>query len=89
MSGASSVSRISGSPPRRKLWMSLLRLLLNILWILTGLWMVVAWLVAAMLMAIILIGLPWARAAFNIAAFQYASGSYAHQLSSELSSAAC
>jgi uncharacterized membrane protein YccF (DUF307 family) len=50
--------------------MSLLRLLLNILWILTGgLWMAVAWVVAAMLMAITIIGLPWARAAFNIASY--------------------
>ena len=50
--------------------MSLLRLLLNILWILTGgLWMAVAWLVAAVLMAITIIGQPWARAAFNIASY--------------------
>ena len=50
--------------------MSLLRLLLNILWILTGgLWMAGGWLVAAVLMVITIVGLPWARAAFNIASY--------------------
>ena len=50
--------------------MSVLTLLLNVLWIVTGgLWMAVAWLVAAVLMAITIIGLPWARAAFNIASY--------------------
>jgi uncharacterized membrane protein YccF (DUF307 family) len=48
--------------------MSLLSLILNILWVLTGgIWMAVAWLFAALIMAITIIGLPWARAAFNIA----------------------
>ena len=48
--------------------MSLLSLILNILWILTGgFWMAVGWLIAALIMAITIIGLPWARAAFNIA----------------------
>ena len=50
--------------------MSLLRLLLNVLWILTGgLWMAVGWLIAAVLMIITIVGLPWARAAFNIASY--------------------
>ena len=48
--------------------MSLLRLLLNLLWIITGgVWMALAWLVAAVIMVITIIGIPWARAAFNIA----------------------
>src|SRR5271163_3925930 len=48
--------------------MSLLRLLLNLLWIITGgVWMALAWLIAAVIMAITIIGIPWARAAFNIA----------------------
>jgi uncharacterized membrane protein YccF (DUF307 family) len=50
--------------------MPLLRLLLNILWIVTGgIWMAAAWLLAAVIMAITIIGLPWARAAFNIALY--------------------
>jgi uncharacterized membrane protein YccF (DUF307 family) len=50
--------------------MSLLRLLLNVLWILTGgLWMAVGWLIAALLMIVTIVGLPWARAAFNIAGY--------------------
>jgi uncharacterized membrane protein YccF (DUF307 family) len=49
---------------------SLLSLLLNIVWILTGgLWMALAWLIAAVIMAITIIGIPWARAAFNIASY--------------------
>ena len=52
--------------------MSLLSVLLNVLWILTGgFWMAVAWLVAAVLMAITLVGLPWARAAFTIARYAF------------------
>src|ERR1700738_3153288 len=50
--------------------MPLLRLLLNILWIVTGgIWMAAGWLLAAIIMAITIIGLPWARAAFNIALY--------------------
>jgi len=50
--------------------MPLLRLLLNILWIVTGgIWMAAGWLLAAVVMAITIIGLPWARAAFNIALY--------------------
>jgi uncharacterized membrane protein YccF (DUF307 family) len=48
--------------------MSLLSLILNVLWILTGgAWMALAWLIAAVIMAITIMGIPWARAAFNIA----------------------
>src|SRR5229473_8715081 len=50
--------------------MPLFRLLLNILWIVTGgVWMAAGWLLAAVIMAITIIGLPWARAAFNIALY--------------------
>ncbi|MGH7059854.1 MAG: YccF domain-containing protein [Stellaceae bacterium] len=50
--------------------MPLLRLVLNILWIVTGgLWMALGWLLAAVIMAITIIGLPWTRAAFNIAIY--------------------
>jgi uncharacterized membrane protein YccF (DUF307 family) len=50
--------------------MTLIRLLLNVLWILTGgLWMAVAWVVAAIILAITIIGLPWSRAALNIAGY--------------------
>jgi uncharacterized membrane protein YccF (DUF307 family) len=50
--------------------MPLLRLLLNILWIVTGgIWMAAGWLLAAVIMAITIIGLPWAWAAFNIALY--------------------
>ena len=48
--------------------MSLLRLLLNVLWIVFGgIWMAAAWLIAALIMVVTIIGIPWARAAFNIA----------------------
>ena len=50
--------------------MPLLRLRLNILWIVTGgIWMAAGWLLAAVIMAITIIGLPWARAAFNISLY--------------------
>jgi len=52
--------------------MSLLSLVLNVLWIVTGgLWMAFAWAVAAVIMAITIIGIPWARAAMNIALFTF------------------
>jgi uncharacterized membrane protein YccF (DUF307 family) len=57
-------------PSRRFEPMSLVRLVLNILWILTGgLWMAAAWVIAGVLLALTIIGLPWARAALNIAAY--------------------
>jgi uncharacterized membrane protein YccF (DUF307 family) len=50
--------------------MSLLSLILNVLWVVTGgIWMALAWLLAALIMAITIIGLPWARAAYNIASY--------------------
>jgi len=52
--------------------MSLLRLLLNLLWIIFGgLWMAAGWLLAAVIMALTIIGLPWTRAAFNIASYAF------------------
>jgi uncharacterized membrane protein YccF (DUF307 family) len=52
--------------------MSLLRLLLNLLWIvLGGALMAAGWLMAAVLMAVTIIGLPWTRAAFNIALYAF------------------
>ena len=48
--------------------MSLVRLLLNVLWIvLGGVWMAAAWLIAALIMVVTIVGIPWARAAFTIA----------------------
>jgi uncharacterized membrane protein YccF (DUF307 family) len=59
--------RIEGTFP-----LSLLSLILNILWILTGgLWMAAGWLLACVLMAITIIGIPWARSAFNIAIYTF------------------
>jgi uncharacterized membrane protein YccF (DUF307 family) len=50
--------------------MSVLALLLNILWIVTGgLWMAAGWLLAAIILAITIVGLPWTRAAFSIAGY--------------------
>jgi uncharacterized membrane protein YccF (DUF307 family) len=50
--------------------MSFIRLLLNVLWIVTGgIWMAAGWVIAAILLAITIIGLPWTRAAFNIALY--------------------
>ena len=52
--------------------MSLLNLILNVLWVVTGgIWMALAWLLAALIMAITIIGLPWARAAYNIASYTF------------------
>jgi uncharacterized membrane protein YccF (DUF307 family) len=52
--------------------MPLARLILNILWVVTGgVWMAAAWLIAAVIMAITVVGLPWARAAFNIALYAF------------------
>jgi uncharacterized membrane protein YccF (DUF307 family) len=50
--------------------MSLLSLLLNVLWVVTGgLWMAVGWVIAGVLLAVTVVGLPWAFAAFRIAAY--------------------
>src|SRR3712207_6500490 len=50
--------------------MSLVSLILNLLWILTGgIWMAAGWLLAAVIMAVTIIGLPWARAAVTIATY--------------------
>ena len=47
-----------------------MRLILNVLWIVTGgVWMAFAWLVAAALLAVTIVGLPWAAAALRIAAY--------------------
>jgi uncharacterized membrane protein YccF (DUF307 family) len=52
--------------------MSLLSVVLNVLWIVTGgLWTALAWLLAAAIMAITIIGIPWARAALNIALYTF------------------
>jgi uncharacterized membrane protein YccF (DUF307 family) len=53
--------------------MSLISLILNILWIITGgIWMAAAWLLAAVIMAITIVGIPWARSALNIASYTFA-----------------
>jgi uncharacterized membrane protein YccF (DUF307 family) len=63
---APAVSRVVG----RRIAMSIVSLLLNLLWIVFGgLWMALAWVIAAVVMAITIVGLPWARAAFSIAAY--------------------
>src|SRR6266446_212614 len=63
---ALAVSRVVG----RRIAMSIVSLLLNLLWIVFGgLWMALAWVIAAVVMAITIVGLPWARAAFSIAAY--------------------
>ena len=48
----------------------MLRLLLNILWVvLGGFWMAVGWWIAGLIMALTLIGLPWARSCFVMGMF--------------------
>ncbi|MDE2581700.1 MAG: YccF domain-containing protein [Rhodospirillales bacterium] len=50
--------------------MSLLRLILNLLWIVFGgVWMALAWAIAGLIMAVTIVGLPWARSAFTIARY--------------------
>ena len=50
--------------------MPLIRLFLNLLWIVSGgVWMAIGWLVAAAIMAVTIIGLPWTRAAFSIGVY--------------------
>lgn len=48
----------------------MLRILLNVLWLIFGgLEMAVAWWIMALVFAITIIGLPWARGAFNIGVY--------------------
>lgn len=50
--------------------MELIRLLLNLLWIIFGgIWMALGWAVAGIVMIVTIVGLPWARAAFTIARY--------------------
>lgn len=50
--------------------MALIRLLLNLLWlVLGGVWMALAWVVAGLLMILTVVGIPWARSAFTIARY--------------------
>ena len=50
--------------------MPLIRLVLNVLWIVFGgFLMALAWFLAGLLMLITIVGIPWARAAFNIARY--------------------
>lgn len=50
--------------------MGLIRLLLNIVWIvLGGIWMALAWVLAGVLMIITIVGIPWAWSAFTIARY--------------------
>ncbi|MCW5700141.1 MAG: YccF domain-containing protein [Rhodospirillales bacterium] len=52
--------------------MSLLSVVLNVLWVLTGgLWMAIGWFIAAIVMALTIIGIPWARSAFTIARYAF------------------
>jgi uncharacterized membrane protein YccF (DUF307 family) len=47
-----------------------MRVILNVLWIVTGgIWMALGWLLAALLLAITIVGLPWAAAALRIAGY--------------------
>ena len=49
---------------------TVMRLLLNVLWIVFGgLHMAIAWLIAALIMVITIVGIPWARAALTIAVY--------------------
>ncbi len=48
----------------------MLRVLLNILWlVLGGFWMALGWWLAALFMVITIIGIPWARSCFVLGAF--------------------
>lgn len=50
--------------------MGLIRLLLNVLWlVLGGIEMALAWVLAGVLMVITIIGIPWARSAFVMARY--------------------
>src|SRR5262249_10947634 len=63
----------TGGKPRvvvgRRVAMSVIFLLLNLLWIVFGgLWMALAWVIAAVVMAITIVGVPRAKAAVSIRA---------------------
>src|SRR5258707_15862915 len=65
----STANSVGGKPfvVGRRVAMSVISLLLNLLWIVFGgLWMAFGWVIAAVVMAITIIGLPWARAAFSM-----------------------
>jgi uncharacterized membrane protein YccF (DUF307 family) len=50
--------------------MGLIRLVLNVLWIVFGgIWMALAWVLAGLLMIVTIVGIPWAWAAFTIARY--------------------
>ncbi|MBK8907038.1 MAG: YccF domain-containing protein [Rhodospirillales bacterium] len=50
--------------------MSLVNVVLNVLWVVTGgVWMAAGWLIAAVVMALTIIGIPWTRAAIDIARY--------------------
>lgn len=50
--------------------MDLIRLLLNVLWIvLGGIWMALAWVIAGVIMVLTIVGIPWARSAFIMARY--------------------
>jgi len=50
--------------------MGLIRLVLNVLWIvLGGIWMALAWVLAGLLMIVTIVGIPWAWSAFTIARY--------------------
>lgn len=50
--------------------MSVVNVVLNVLWVVTGgVWMAAGWLIAAVLMALTIIGIPWTRAAIDIARY--------------------
>ncbi len=52
--------------------MPLLRLLLNLAWlVLGGVWMALGWVLAGAIMAITIVGLPWARSALTMARYTF------------------
>jgi len=72
----------------RRVAMSVISLLLNLLWIVFGgLWMAFGWVIAAVVMAITIIGLPWARAAFSIGAYTLMPFGYKADLATNISAA--
>lgn len=50
--------------------MSIVNVVLNVLWVVTGgVWMAAGWLIAAVIMALTIIGIPWTRAAIDMARY--------------------